>query len=353
MIDVPALAKRYRIPAIALAISAALHAAVFVGVPGQGDDDIVDEPAMAYSASLEAGPEAAIAPMPRPAPAHKPARRARLAPRVDTSFLEPPTELAPLPQVVADATPLLNPSSDSPQAPEPPEKVALAAPAAPVPALEAPKFPVRGLPAGVSITYALDSAFAKGRAVYEWSRDGDNYRVTGEAEAQGFFALFLEGRILQESYGTVTAEGLRPQRFTENRPGAAPEGLQFDWPAHRVTFERGDKSKTADLAENTVDWLSMIFQMAHVPPTGETYDLKVYTQRRLYNFKLKVLGMEEIEIPIGHVRALHLRHVDPEDQQVVDVWLGLDQHYLPVKLRYPVARNRLMVEQSATDISER
>ncbi len=169
----------------------------------------------------------------------------------------------------------------------------------------------------------------------------------------GFFALFLEGRIVQESRGTVTAEGLRPTRFVESRPGATPEGLEFDWRGHRVTFERGDSRRSAELADNTVDWLSMIFQMAHVPPSGESYDLKVYTQRRLYNFKLKVLGVEEIEIPLGRLKALHLRHVDPDDQQVVDVWLGIDQHYLPVKLRYPVARNRLVVEQSATDMTSR
>jgi hypothetical protein len=38
---------------------------------------------------------------------------------------------------------------------------------------------------------------------------------------------------------------------------------------------------------------------------------------------------------------------------VVDVWLGLDHHYLPVKLRYPVAKNRLTVEQSATRVVAR
>jgi len=53
------------------------------------------------------------------------------------------------------------------------------------------------------------------------------------------------------------------------------------------------------------------------------------------------------------VRALHLRHTDPEDQSEVDVWLGVDQHYLPVKLRYPVAKNRMTVEQSATQVTER
>ena len=54
------------------------------------------------------------------------------------------------------------------------------------------------------------------------------------------------------------------------------------------------------------------------------------------------------------MRALHLRHDDPSDpKETVDVWLGVDQHYLPVKLRYPVARNRFMVEQVATCVTSR
>jgi hypothetical protein len=32
------------------------------------------------------------------------------------------------------------------------------------------------------------------RAVYTWEREGDNYRIAGEAEAEGFFTLFLEAR---------------------------------------------------------------------------------------------------------------------------------------------------------------
>ena len=86
---------------------------------------------------------------------------------------------------------------------------------------------------------------------------------------------------------------------------------------------------------------------------GQTLKLRVYTQRKLYDFGLKVLGLERIQIPLGEVRALHLRHVDPQDGQPMDVWLGVDQHYLPVKMRYPVAKMKLMVEQSAVRISER
>jgi hypothetical protein len=38
--------------------------------------------------------------------------------------------------------------------------------------------------------------------------------------------------------------------------------------------------------------------------------------------------------------------------EYVDVWLGIDHHFMPLKMRYPAARNRIMVEQTATRISE-
>jgi len=186
--------------------------------------------------------------------------------------------------------------------------------------------------------------------VYEWERDGDRYVISGEAEAVGFFTLFLEGRILQETRGRITEAGLRPERFVETKPGSPPEGLEFDWSAGKVTFDKGGDKRVDDLKDNTVDWLSMIFQLAARPPRSQDFDMRVFTQRRMYEFRLRVMGEEEIEIPIGKVRALHLRHVNPAQTEFVDVWLGVDYHYMPVKMRYPVARNRLMVEQTATRI---
>ena len=346
---------RYKVVAAAVVVSASLHGAVFVGMPQRLEAN-EESNAEVYTASLD--PAAmVVAAAPSPAPAPKRAARARAKPRVvplPVANDEPAQpELLGASEVVADASAAAV-IPEPPPAPEPqPEVVALAQPAASIPALEATQFPVEALPAKVSITYALTSALANARAVYNWAREGNNYTITGEAEAIGFFTLFVEGRLLQESRGTVTAEGLRPERFVERKPNAAAEGLEFDWSRRLVTFDRGDKRKTEELTENTLDWLSMIFQMAHMPPSGETYDLRVFTQRRYYKFNLKVLGLEEITIPLGTIRALHLRHVDPEDQSVVDVWLGVDQHYLPVKLRYPVARNRMMVEQSATLVTER
>lgn len=341
------LIDRYRIAALAVAVSAGVHATVLLGLPPR-IESIDDRPGIVYSASLDPAATVVSASAPSPAPAPRRVGKPRPKPRP-----APPPEVEAPPTVQApEVIPEPAPPPAAVEEPKP-EVVAMAQPAVPVPPPEPPKFPVESFPENVSISYTLTSTFADGRAEYTWSRDGDEYKITGEAEAVGFFTLFLEGRILQESRGTVTAEGLRPKRFRENKPNTPPEGLEFDWPARKVTFEAKGEAKTTELADNTVDWLSMIFHLAHVPPSGEDYTLKVFTQRKMYQFTLKVLGIEEIEIPLGKVKALHLRHIDPKDNDVVDVWLGVEHHYLPVKLRYPVARNRLVVEQSATSVKAR
>ena len=363
MASAATLFRRYRMLVLAVGASAALHAAVMIGMPKR-IDAIDDRAAAIYSASLDemravpADAAPAIAPTPvAPRPARAPRRK------------RAPKAPAPPPEVVAQSAPAdagaevaapaatgeraLAPLPPIPE-PPPPEVVALAVPATPIPALEPEAFPAAALPANLTIEYQITSAFADGRATYRWERDGDSYRITGEAAAVGFFTLFLEGTIFQESRGSVTAGGLRPERFSENRPGAPGEGLEFDWAGRKVTFDRKGERTTTDLADNTVDWLTMIFQLAHSPPKEGGMQLRVFTQRKLYRFDLAVLGEEAIELPIGNVRALHLRHVDPKDaSEVVDVWLGVEQHYLPVKMRYPVARNRLTVEQVATSVTSR
>jgi hypothetical protein len=331
------LIARHRGPLVAVLASAALHAAVVVGIPGgMAALQVGTQPAYEVTFVTVAPPPAAVPAAPAPA-----ARSARPRPRAP-SVVGPDT-LAALPaETMSDAgTPATLEAA--------PEILALAQPAAPVKALE-PHFPAEALPPSIAIDYQLTSSFADGRATYRWEREGDNYRIRGEAQAEGFFTLFLEGQILQEARGTVGPSGLRPDRFSERKPNAAEEGLTFDWPGGKVTFERKGESRTTPLADNTVDWLSMIFQLAHMPPAAGSTELQVFTQRRMYRFSLRVLGIEEIDIPLGRVRALHLRHEDPARAEAVDVWLGVDQHYLPVKMRYPVARNRLVVEQVATRV---
>ena len=343
-------AYRSRYALLALVASVLVHAMAIVGVPGRaGEAPPVDD--VRYTAELVPAPgvTASLAPAPaprivRPRSPRKPREAIATLPLMPSFAPEAAVALRELEPPLPDLAP-----------PEPakPEVVASVAPATVLSDAKAAPFPVHALPADLSIRYALTSPFADGTAHYSWKREGDRYVISGSAEAEGFFTLFLEGRILQESSGTVTESGLRPDRFVERKPQGPEESLTFDWVNRTVEFQRNGEVKPSGLADNTVDWLSMIFQLAHEPPKGDSLPMKVYTQRKLYTFDLKVLGVEVIELPIGTVKALHLRHTAQDSREQVDVWLGVDQHYLPVKMRYPVARNRFMVEQTATSISGR
>lgn len=340
---------RHRAPLVAVALSLVAHAALVTGLPHRlAEWQAREEPA--YTATLEMLPEAAPASPapPPPAPPRKARPKARAPVVAATADAAAPDTGS---QATADFPPEALAPMDTVASTPMPELLALAAP----PSLATvPEFPARALPADVRIDYQLTSAFADGKATYRWTREADRYDITGEAQAEGFFALFLEGRILQEARGTVTENGLRPEAFSERKPNAAPEGLEFDWDSRTVTFDRNGTRKTGPLQDNTVDWLSMIFQLAHQPPSTGATDLRVYTQRKMYAFRLQVLGEEWIDVPLGRLRALHLRHVDEKDAtEVVDVWLGIEQHHVPVKIRFPVARNRFMVEQVATAITAR
>src|SRR5438477_5519303 len=152
MARVSGLWRRYRIPAVALVISATLHAAVMVGLPGR-NGAVDDRPEPEYLATLDpsAPPAAAIEPAARPAPKPRPSmpRRARReAPPVVAMASDALDSALPVDDYVPEA-----PSSEElaapPEAalPPPPEQLAMAQPATPVPALEAPKFPVSALPA--------------------------------------------------------------------------------------------------------------------------------------------------------------------------------------------------------------
>jgi len=361
------LPRAYRTILLAVAVSAAAHAAFVAGLPDPLFGDApAPQDAPSYVATLVPAPhDPDDLPKPKDPPEPQKPKPQRVPHR--HALRHPVVAQAAAAQAVAEPIvakePILVPASFEPIA-EPQALASLDTSALPLlpepPAdladLAAEKFPVDALPDDLEIDYALTSAIADAHAVYRWQRDGDHYRITGEGAADGFFSLFLDGRMLQESEGTVTRSGLRPVRFVERKPNTADEGLQFDWGTHQVTFELGERKKTGKLSDNSVDWLSMIFQLAHAPPTSEARDMQisVLTQRKLYRFDLRVLGEEDIVIPLGHVRTLHLRHIDAENpNEVVDVWLGMDQHYLPVKLRYPVARNRLVVEQIATRLSSR
>ena len=245
---------------------------------------------------------------------------------------------------VASASPVLT-AADSPSSVAPPGEPAVAgaaeatpanAPAAapelapePAPVVEpaAPRLPPRGM-----IRYRVDrgdSNFAIGFAQHEWTIADGRYRLTSVAETTGLVWLFKAIRMEMESRGQITADGLRPEHFVVRRNGEpTKEKASFDWSAMTVSVaDHGAQPLDA----GAQDLLSFNYQLGYLAHPEEGDMLPIATGKKYEIYRLEVLGDEQIELPAGTMRTLHLRTPGTNS---TELWLAYDYLLLPVKIRY-------------------
>jgi hypothetical protein len=318
--------------AFALVISAVLHAAA-ITMPGW-ELAGVDE--------LESAPlEARLVP-PRPAPvvtaaAPPPAKRRppRVAPvrqvAVADDALSMPVETA-APAAHAEApVPLPEPLA------EPIVEQAAAEPQPPMVATP-PPWPRAGRLHYV-VTYG-EGAFIIGETVHDWQVEDGRYSIRSVATPRGLAALRGKTRS-QSSAGEITADGLRPLEFRDQREGREAEAAAFDWAQTRVIFSGGRGE--ARLSEGTQDMISVFYQLAWQAPR-QNVRMAVATAGRLGSWEFEWLGEETIEAAGASFSTLHLR--TRADGDITEVWLAPAHGGLPVKIRH-VDRKGDTYEQTA------
>ena len=190
---------------------------------------------------------------------------------------------------------------------------------------------MRGLPAHGRILYRVDRGdreFEIGRAVSEWEISDDRYVLRLQMETTGLVWLFKSYRIEMESRGWLTATGLRPEYFSIRRNDqAAKERATFDWAQMQVSV--ADKLPQA-LDPGAQDLLSFNFHLGFMPDSRVATHLPIVTGKKYAIYPLAVVGDEEIELPMGRVRTLHVRSVG---EHTTELWLAYD-YLLPVKIRH-------------------
>ena len=297
-----------------------------------------EKPPAVLHAKLMAPPvppaPAVVAPVPaKPAPAPTPEAK-KSAPRAASRPVmaqAPGTTAAPAieaarPAVESAAPAATSPASDTPAARE--------EPAAPVPPPTPPKtaktspFPER---ARIEFEMTLESNNYKVWAVQNWEGRDGRYRVVLTAEARALF--FSIGKLTMESAGVITADGLRPERYVDERNQrrttvtyAANEKSAF------VEEPNGNK-KTVQLAGQAADVMSLTYDLGFNP------DLALGTRFTLSNRDTVdeiTLVEKRDEMLVSDTQTLATRFYDfkrPNGSGGVQVWLALEKQWLPAKLR--------------------
>jgi hypothetical protein len=190
------------------------------------------------------------------------------------------------------------------------------------------------LPGFVRIVYRVtmgEAAFPIGRTVQEIRHDGVRYSMRNDAETTGIVRLFRPARMVNVSAGEVVASGLRPMEFWNRRDNGKGDAGHFDWAAGLARLDNG---RQYPLEAGTQDMLSMFGQLAMMDLGGSSLSMQVATGKKVERYEFAVLGEERIDTPRGERPALHLRNRSPNDKESTEIWLGLDDGRLPIKIRH-------------------
>lgn len=194
--------------------------------------------------------------------------------------------------------------------------------------------PEQAVPKRIEMKYRVSIGSMKiGEGLDVFQHDGKVYSVVSESKTAGLAAIYRLA-IRRESKGTVTASGLRPQTFVEMRNGEIKRSATFDWGAKQVQLTDGDNKQTAALPPNTWDSTSFAWNFAFAG--SDNNDLQVYVTdgRRVTEYKYKIVGREKLNTAMGEIETVHVKKVQEDgDKRGFDVWLAVDRHLLPVRIR--------------------
>ena len=224
-----------------------------------------------------------------------------------------------------------------------PDKVEIETPSATAPPIAASVDPkALPIPASGEAQYKLRMGLVSGELTLSWKFADGHYRLDSVAQGSGLFAV--AGKFIQASEGDIATTGLRPVTFSMERRGKKDIAV-FNWSDNSVHFSGKSGERTEAAAPGTQDMLSLLFQLAFVPPLGDDLAMIVTNGRKLERYSFERAGNEVLNLEGGKFNTLKILKQRKGDEDGVEVWLALEHHYLPVKIRFTDKKGNV-VEQS-------
>lgn len=180
--------------------------------------------------------------------------------------------------------------------------------------------------------------------LYVLEHDGRTYRITETGKGRGLLAL--RGTTRRTSSGIVSAQGLRPVEFIDERTGRNTARATFNWETKTVTQQYKGEPRTEPLPPRAHDRLAWLFDFAFAPPRKEAvFDL--FNGRGQSHHVYVSAGSERIKTPLGEFDALRFVRGSGDDR--TEIWLG-SESLLPLRI-VVVEQDGTRYEQVTTKIS--
>lgn len=200
-------------------------------------------------------------------------------------------------------------------------------------------------PARVEIRYdVLHNGGPLATVTHLLEHDGDSYRLREVWEGSGLLSLL--GEVRRTSHGKVTAGGLRPLEYVDDRPRRDKAIARFSWEEKTLTQQFRDGPQAQPLPPQAQDRLSFLFAPAFHAPGAGPIEYHVADGKGVAHYVFEVAGRERVTVPAGEFDALRLVKRD-DDGRTTQIWLDVARSYLPVRVLV-VQKDGTRVDQVAT-----
>lgn len=160
------------------------------------------------------------------------------------------------------------------------------------------------------------------------------WRYRSVTEAEGLFALFVDGDAVETTAFTVHDGGLRPQRYHHEEPDAEDNvRVDFDWAAGEARVQRADGEHTLGLEPRTHDPFTVILSVMQAVAGGAravTFPA-IDDDGEPTELRFEVSGREAVEVPLGRYETVRVRRVRDDKRSTV-TWLAPELGWLPVQV---------------------
>ena len=209
--------------------------------------------------------------------------------------------------------------------------------------LDLPSLPV-DLPPSAELRYKLRLDRKKnvlsGNGRLLWMRSNNQYaNIHGKFTVPDVYSLqFLSEGVIHPP------QGISPMAYTETRADLPESKTRFEYDSRLIRFS--DSQKSHAMLGGEQDIASVIWQLSGIGrqdgsnfQLGAQFQLFVADTKDANIWLIGVVGLEEIDTPLGKLHAWHLLRTAPAgtQEQTVEFWLAPDREWYPVRLRYTEA----------------
>jgi hypothetical protein len=167
-----------------------------------------------------------------------------------------------------------------------------------------------------------------------FTQNGKTYSIKSVTKGIGVYALLGERKL--SSTGSVTKDGLKPNRFELNQGKSAKKTLiaDFDWSKSLLNMQVKGEIKTEKLANGTQDLASYVYQFMFKSPKQDSVKIWMTTGKRLHLYEYKVIVRgAKLDAAKASYKVTQISNEASANEDKKQLWLAEEQYYLPVRYK--------------------